>query len=112
MTKPETCARKALRLLTIFIALLLPLAIVPILAGWVGDIIKDWSSGASPFPSHLGLLIASFTLLLAAAWVVWKGRRLLPSRLLVQSPSLSSTAPGASRWPASPRPWSPWTDPS
>ncbi|MBK8640371.1 MAG: hypothetical protein IPN92_19560 [Chromatiaceae bacterium] len=88
MTSRDTCARKALRLLTIFIALLLPLAIVPILAGWVGDIIKDWISGASPFPSHLGLLIASFTLLLAAAaWVVWKGRRLLPTRVLVQSPS-------------------------
>ncbi len=88
MSGPETCARKTQRLLKIFFGLLVPLAIVPILAGWIGDIAKDWISGASPFPSNLGLLIGGLTLLLgAAAWVVWKGRRLLPTRVLVQSPS-------------------------
>ncbi len=88
MSSPDTCARKALRLLAIFFGLLVPLAIVPILAGWVGDIAKDWISGAASFPSNLGLLIGGLTLLLAAAaWVVWKGRRLLPHSVLVQSPA-------------------------
>ena len=88
MTDRKNRLRKALHLPMIVVGLLLALAVVPILAGWVGDIAKDWITGSNPFPSNLWLFVAGLALLpIIVSWLVAKGRRLLPPRVLVQSPS-------------------------
>jgi hypothetical protein len=88
MTGRKNRFRKALHFPMIVVGLLLALAVVPILAGWVGDIAKDWITGSTPFPSNLWLFVAGLALLpIIVAWLVAKGRRLLPPRVLVQSPS-------------------------
>jgi hypothetical protein len=87
MTGRKNRFRNALHFPTIVVGLLLALAVVPTLAGWVGDIAKDWIAG-SPFPSNLWLFVAGLVLLpIIVSWLVAKGRRLLPPRVLVQSPS-------------------------
>jgi hypothetical protein len=88
MTRPDTWTARLRRRLKVFFFLLAPLAIVPILAGWVGDITKGWIDDTAPFPSNLWLLIGGLAgVLISAAWLVWQGRRLLPTRVLEQSPS-------------------------
>jgi hypothetical protein len=88
MTERKNQIRKALHFPVIVVGLLLALAVVPILAGWVGDIAKDWITGTAPFPANLWLLALAFALLVLAVLVlVIKGRKLLPPRVLVQSPS-------------------------
>ncbi|MFZ1575897.1 MAG: hypothetical protein WAT36_11810 [Chromatiaceae bacterium] len=88
MTDRKNQFRKALHFPMIVVGLLLALALVPILTGWVGDIAKDWITGTAPFPSNLWLLALAFALLVLAVLVlVIKGRKLLPPRVLEQSPS-------------------------
>jgi Zn-dependent protease with chaperone function len=74
VNQQETCFRKILRFGAIFFFLLVPLAIVPILAGWVGDIAKEWIVGAAPLSlADVWLFGCGLLALLAlAAMVVWK----------------------------------------
>ncbi|MCB1866618.1 MAG: hypothetical protein KDG50_14465 [Chromatiales bacterium] len=67
--------RKNLRLFTL---LLVPLAVVPVFAGWVGDILKDWFadaelSSADPWLFGVGLV----GVLLLAVVILATGRKLL-----------------------------------
>lgn len=89
MLKEATWTQKAIRIGTIFSLLLVPLALIPILAGWVGDIAKEWIVERNAVsPDDLWLLgLSVFGLLAAAVMVVLKGRRLLPTSVLVQSPT-------------------------
>lgn len=88
MKHENNLAKRALRFANIFLLLLVPLALLPILGGWIGDIAKDWIAGQAPVSqSSLWLLGgSSFLLLVLAGLVVSKGRMLLPPNVLVQSP--------------------------
>lgn len=88
MQPRETCFTKAKYWLGLFLFLLTPLAIVPILAGWVGDMAKDLVDGKSLSASGYWMLWSGLAGLLgAAALIVWKGRKLIPARVIEQTPS-------------------------
>jgi hypothetical protein len=88
MQERESRIRKAIRWLNMFLFLLLPLAIIPILASWVGDIAKDYLVKGAVSSTDRGLFWAGFAgLLILAAVIVWKGRKLLPARVIEQTPS-------------------------
>lgn len=62
--------------------ILIPLVIIPITAGWIGDISREWISERSP-PDDAWLLAASTLALIFFTWILFKhGRRYLPARVL------------------------------
>jgi hypothetical protein len=83
--------RRAVRFGAIFLLLLVPLALIPILAGWIGDVAKEWfTERAAVSTRDLWLMGLSLIGLLGlAAVVVLNGRKLLPARILDQTRSHS-----------------------
>lgn len=66
----------------ILAVILLPLVAIPILAGWVGDITREWI-GQGERPGDAWLLVAALCGLFVSTWVLFKfGRRYLPARVL------------------------------
>jgi hypothetical protein len=88
MQERESCIKKAITWFWVFLFLLVPLAIIPILASWVGDIAKDYLVGKALSCIDRGLFWAGIVgLLVLATGLVWKGRKLLPARVIEQTPS-------------------------
>lgn len=88
MRNRESCWGKARRYIGIFIWLLVPLAVIPVLAGWVGDVSETHFKGEHITGSDYWLFWSGLLgLLILAALIVWKGRKLLPVRVLEQTPS-------------------------
>ncbi|MDP2834255.1 MAG: hypothetical protein Q8Q28_13370 [Pseudomonadota bacterium] len=88
MKTPESCVKRAWHWIKVFLFLLLPLAIMPILAGWVGDVSKDGLKGVELGAIDCWLLGGGLAgLVLLAILLVWKGRALLPAKVIAQTPA-------------------------
>jgi len=89
MFRQESCATRILQLGKIFLLLLIPLAIVPILSGWVGEIAKHWILGTKVLSSadYWVFFGGLFGMLTSVVLIVWQGRALIPTRVVEQTPS-------------------------
>lgn len=93
MQTQESCVKCALRGFTgwfqLFLLLVLPLAVMPILANWVGDVgkglLKDTALGGMGHAAMFWIGLAA--LLVLAALLLWMGHKLLPVNIIAQTPS-------------------------
>lgn len=96
--------------LRLFNLLLIPLAVIPIFAGWVGDVAKDWFGGGELSPADPWLFAIGLSgVLLLALVILTTGRKLLgvedieesagvaPRRVVIAllSPCKNLSAPGS-----------------
>jgi hypothetical protein len=89
MPTSRSCLNDAKYKLVVFFALLLPLAVIPILAGWVGELGKEALKNTFlKTYSHAALLAGGLAVLIALViLLVWQGRKLLPVKIIAQTPS-------------------------
>jgi hypothetical protein len=79
------------RTIGVWSLVILLLCVLPILAGWAGDVLKSWLIGEKVTVVEWCLFIAAAVLLpLFAAIVVAKGRKLMPTRMVEQAPQLTA----------------------
>lgn len=83
MTDRITKHRDQLR---VFLLLLIPLSVVPVLAGWVGDVAKDFLDEVPLGPADPWLFLAGVVGIPALAiWVMVTGRRLFPAKIIEET---------------------------
>jgi len=71
-----------------FLFLLVPLTIIPLLSGWVTEVSMSYIKGGSLSIAEYRMFWAGLLgMFLLVAWIVWKGRKLLPARIIEQSKS-------------------------
>jgi len=79
MRKRTAAISEKLRVIAV---ILIPLVVIPITAGWIGDIGREWIS-TQRAPDDAWLLGVALLALLAFTWTLFKfGRRYLPARVL------------------------------
>lgn len=72
--------------LKLFVGLLMPLALIPIAAGWVGDLGTSIINGEALSFAQWAMLVCGMVLILVfALWIAFTGRKLLPTKILDQT---------------------------
>lgn len=90
MTSSESCTARAWRWTKLYLAVLAIFLVMPVLAGWIGDISKDYFNGESLKAADVALFLGGLTFMLVlVAWLVAQGRALLPAKVIAQNPSFA-----------------------